>query len=137
MADMTPIEQAAAVAERLDNGLPRNGYREANGYRIDESAASAMLEDAAATIRQLIAENVRLAGLVAEMEAEAERRMHGVHTRIHELMSERDQARSEVRQLRFPADYPECSGDPNSCPENEGYGCCGGKTATAATGRGG
>ena len=22
------------------------------------------------------------------------------------------------------ADYPECSGDPNSCPENEGHGCC-------------
>lgn len=22
------------------------------------------------------------------------------------------------------ADYPECSGDSNSCPENEGYGCC-------------
>lgn len=21
-------------------------------------------------------------------------------------------------------DYPECSGDANSCPENEGYGCC-------------
>lgn len=20
--------------------------------------------------------------------------------------------------------YPECSGDPASCPENEGYGCC-------------
>ena len=23
-----------------------------------------------------------------------------------------------------PSDYPECSGDPASCPENEGYGCC-------------
>lgn len=23
-----------------------------------------------------------------------------------------------------PADYPECSGDPNCCPENEGFGCC-------------
>lgn len=23
-----------------------------------------------------------------------------------------------------PADYPECSGDPASCPENEGHGCC-------------
>jgi len=22
------------------------------------------------------------------------------------------------------ADFPECSGDPRSCPENEGYGCC-------------
>lgn len=22
------------------------------------------------------------------------------------------------------ADYPECSGDPASCPENEGFGCC-------------
>lgn len=22
------------------------------------------------------------------------------------------------------ADYPECSGDPADCPENEGYGCC-------------
>jgi len=22
-------------------------------------------------------------------------------------------------------EYPECSGDPSSCPENEGYGCCG------------
>ena len=22
-------------------------------------------------------------------------------------------------------DYPECSGDPSCCPENEGYGCCG------------
>lgn len=22
------------------------------------------------------------------------------------------------------ADYPECSGNPASCPENEGYGCC-------------
>lgn len=22
------------------------------------------------------------------------------------------------------SDYPECSGDPASCPENEGYGCC-------------
>ena len=21
-------------------------------------------------------------------------------------------------------DYPECSGDPKDCPENEGYGCC-------------
>ena len=23
-----------------------------------------------------------------------------------------------------PAEYPECSGDPRSCPENEGFGCC-------------
>lgn len=23
-----------------------------------------------------------------------------------------------------PADWPECSGNPGSCPENEGYGCC-------------
>jgi hypothetical protein len=23
-------------------------------------------------------------------------------------------------------EYPECSGDPQSCPENEGHGCCGG-----------
>lgn len=23
-----------------------------------------------------------------------------------------------------PTDYPECSGDPASCPENEGHGCC-------------
>lgn len=31
-------------------------------------------------------------------------------------------------QLRGDS-YPECSGDESSCPENEGYGCCG-KTAT-------
>ena len=23
-----------------------------------------------------------------------------------------------------PVGYPECSGDPASCPENEGFGCC-------------
>ncbi|MCR9245648.1 MAG: hypothetical protein NXI31_11500 [bacterium] len=23
-------------------------------------------------------------------------------------------------------EWSECSGDPSSCPENEGYGCCGG-----------
>lgn len=28
--------------------------------------------------------------------------------------------------LEFP-EYPECSGDPASCPENEGHGCCGRK----------
>jgi len=27
--------------------------------------------------------------------------------------------------------YPECSGDPNSCPENEGHGCCRESTAPA------
>jgi hypothetical protein len=26
--------------------------------------------------------------------------------------------------IEEPADFPECSGDPASCPENEGYGCC-------------
>lgn len=25
------------------------------------------------------------------------------------------------------SEYPECSGDPASCPENEGHGCCGRK----------
>ena len=25
-----------------------------------------------------------------------------------------------------PGDYPECSGDPVCCPENEGHGCCDG-----------
>jgi hypothetical protein len=25
------------------------------------------------------------------------------------------------------SDFPECSGDESSCPENEGRGCCGGK----------
>lgn len=29
-------------------------------------------------------------------------------------------------QKRRIAGWPECSGDPSSCPENEGYGCCGG-----------
>ena len=33
-----------------------------------------------------------------------------------------------LRELIVPAhtqsDYPGCSGDPASCPENEGYGCC-------------
>lgn len=24
----------------------------------------------------------------------------------------------------YPSDYPECSGEPENCPENEGYGCC-------------
>lgn len=24
-------------------------------------------------------------------------------------------------------DFPECSGDPSSCPENEDHGCCGRK----------
>ena len=28
-------------------------------------------------------------------------------------------------------DWPECSGDPSSCPENEGYGCCNRLTETA------
>lgn len=28
-----------------------------------------------------------------------------------------------VRAMNI-ADYPECSGDPKSCPENEGRGCC-------------
>ena len=23
-----------------------------------------------------------------------------------------------------PLGYPECSGNPDSCPENEGHGCC-------------
>lgn len=31
-------------------------------------------------------------------------------------------ARIEADEMA--ADYPECSGDPASCPENEGFGCC-------------
>lgn len=30
------------------------------------------------------------------------------------------------RKMKSP-EYPECSGDPASCPENEGHGCCGRK----------
>lgn len=29
-----------------------------------------------------------------------------------------------TESLGRDADYPECSGDPASCPENEGHGCC-------------
>lgn len=34
--------------------------------------------------------------------------------------------KKELRALLAaePTDYPECSGTPESCPENEGYGCC-------------
>ncbi len=28
------------------------------------------------------------------------------------------------KQQRSESSWPECSGDPASCPENEGYGCC-------------
>ena len=28
-------------------------------------------------------------------------------------------------KLIIKGEYAECSKDPNSCPENEGYGCCG------------
>lgn len=30
-------------------------------------------------------------------------------------------------RIAVDGDYPECSGNPNDCPENEGYGCCLGK----------
>lgn len=35
-------------------------------------------------------------------------------------------AASQLRALlaNEPVDFPECSGTPESCPENEGYGCC-------------
>lgn len=30
----------------------------------------------------------------------------------------------QQREIPVVDAYPECSGDPKSCPENEGYGCC-------------
>lgn len=30
----------------------------------------------------------------------------------------------DLRAALAPADYTECSGDPNCCPENDGFGCC-------------
>lgn len=40
---------------------------------------------------------------------------------IRALLNQSDGApRKDVPDV----DYPECSGDPSSCPENEGYGCC-------------
>lgn len=38
--------------------------------------------------------------------------------KLRELMSE---------SARKSQEYPDCSGDPASCPENEGHGCCGRK----------
>ena len=35
-----------------------------------------------------------------------------------------DRVRAALAATAQPEDYPECSGEPNSCPENEGYGCC-------------
>jgi hypothetical protein len=32
--------------------------------------------------------------------------------------------RALIEEPESSADHPECSGDPASCPENEGYGCC-------------
>lgn len=32
--------------------------------------------------------------------------------------------RSTAAMRRKPKEYSQCSGDPSSCPENEGYGCC-------------
>ncbi|MGS1076693.1 hypothetical protein [Pseudoxanthomonas beigongshangi] len=31
-----------------------------------------------------------------------------------------------IASTRVMNEYPECSGNPNDCPENEGYGCCNG-----------
>lgn len=33
-------------------------------------------------------------------------------------------ARAAARQHAEDADWPECSGNPRDCPENEGHGCC-------------
>ena len=41
---------------------------------------------------------------------------------IYATEQERDEKRAEFR--RRPADKMECSGNPNDCPENDGYGCC-------------
>lgn len=37
--------------------------------------------------------------------------------------SEEDE-KYRLRKVSAAIDYPECSGAPESCPENEGYGCC-------------
>jgi hypothetical protein len=49
-------------------------------------------------------------------------------------LTERQEAEVKAHQAKIftmlsatpspAADYPECSGEPSSCPENEGYGCC-------------
>jgi hypothetical protein len=34
--------------------------------------------------------------------------------------------RAFAEEIKTPAvDYPECTGNPANCPENEGCGCCG------------
>ena len=41
-----------------------------------------------------------------------------------ECIASREAVETAARLLSGFEAYPECSGNPVSCPENEGYGCC-------------
>lgn len=43
---------------------------------------------------------------------------------IRILIQKEKSTDDKLSPVEQPDDYPECSGDPTSCPENEGYGCC-------------
>jgi len=47
-----------------------------------------------------------------------------------------DDMTAEIERLAAqsaPTDYPSCSGNPSSCPENEGHGCCNAVAQSAPT----
>ncbi len=50
-----------------------------------------------------------------------------VHVAAGKHRSSYDEGRLDaldIAEERIRVDYPECSGNPDDCPENEGYGCC-------------
>lgn len=67
-----------------------------------------------------------LAQMVAVLSAELDRLRHCGDSRVAEIERRLALADQQIRKLKFPESYPECSGNPASCPENEGRGCCNG-----------
>jgi hypothetical protein len=48
----------------------------------------------------------------------------GFAKRPYEAFARGYRYRALIEEPAILAEFPECSGDPASCPENEGYGCC-------------
>lgn len=88
---------------------------EGRGYKKDRVHMMRMAWDAAALAMRLRCA-AKVSMLYDEISVEAGKHRSGYDEgRLDAL---------DIAEQRLRGDYPECSGNPNDCPENEGYGCC-------------
>ena len=69
-----------------------------------------------------IHDNGKQKGFSLQMKLAGEKRFARKYAFYFETRSEADSACDQLNA--WSKEYPECSGNPCSCPENEGYGCC-------------